>query len=101
MAKPVMPDHLLGVWKTPEPKFAGCKMEFRQGVLILGLKNGEDEYHAIKKIESARESGQPVRYTVHYVDAGGQDLWLKLLYDPSSGGTLQLKNRPEIWKRTD
>jgi len=60
----VVPDHLLGVWKTSEPKFAGCRIEFRQEVLILGLKSGEEEYHAIKKVESVEERDRPVRHTI-------------------------------------
>jgi hypothetical protein len=97
----VVPDHLLGVWKTSEPKFAGCKIEFRQGVLILGLKNGEEEHLAIKKIESVEERDRSVRHTVHYKDADGQKSKLTLLHSPPFDGTLQLKNSPEIWKKTD
>lgn len=97
----VVPDHLVGVWKTPEPKFAGCKIELRQRVLILGLKNGEEEHLAIKKIESVEERDQSVRHTVHYKDAEGQKCKLTLLYSPLFGGTLQLKNHSEIWKKTD
>ena len=97
----VVPDHLLGVWKTSEPKFSGCKIEFRQGVLILGLQNGEEAYCAIRKIESAEERGRPVRHTVHYKDAKGQKSKMTFLYSLPSGGALQLKNHPEIWKKTD
>jgi len=97
----VVPDRLLGEWKTSEPKFAGCKIEFHQGFLILGLKNGEERYHAIKKIESVEERDRPVRHTVHYKDAEGQKSKLTVLYSPLFDGTLQLKNQPEIWKRTD
>ena len=96
-----MPDHLLGVWKTPGPKFAGCTIGFRQGVLILGLKNGEEEYHDIKKIESVEERDRRVRHTVHYKDAEGQKSKLTVLYSPLFDGALQLKNHAEIWKRTD
>ncbi len=97
----VVPDHLLGVWKTSEPKFAGCKIEFRQGVLILGRQNGEEEHHAIKKIESGEERNRPVRHTVHYKDAEGQKSKMTFLYSPLFGEALQLKNHAEIWKRTD
>jgi hypothetical protein len=98
--EPVKLDHLYGVWKTSEPKFAGCKIEIRQGVLILGLKNGAEECHTIRKIESAEEDGPPVWYTIHYKDSEGQKSKLTFLYHPSFGGILQLKNRPEIWERT-
>ncbi len=97
----VVPHHLLGVWKTSEPRFAGCKIEFLERGLILGLKDGVDEYHAIKKIESVEERGRSVWYTIHSKDSEGQESKLSFLYDPLSGGTLRLKNHPEIWKRID
>jgi len=97
----VVPDHLLGVWKTSEPKFAGCKIEFRQEVLILGLKSGEEEYHAIKKVESVEERDRPVRHTIHYRDGEGRESKLTLLYSPPFDGAFQLKNHPETWEKTD
>ena len=99
--EPVVPGHLLGIWKTSEPRFAGCLMEFHRHELILGLKTGEMTHHAVKKIETLQEGGRHFLHTVYYADAEGQKLRLNLLYDPSCGGTLKLKNRPEIWKRAD
>ena len=98
--KTAVPEHLLGVWGTSEPKFAHCKIEFLQGHLILGLANGRDTYCRIDKITSVQESGQRVMYTIHYRDEGGSGSTLCFRYDPHSGGTLQLKNHSEIWERS-
>jgi hypothetical protein len=96
-----VPDQLLGVWKTSEPKYADCKIELLEQVLILKLATGVERNYGIDRIESDQETGRAVRYTVHYRDCEGRESRLKFLYDPSSGGTLKLKNHAEIWKKTD
>ena len=97
----VVPHHLLGVWRTSEPKFAGCKIEFRQGRLILGLATGEEERCRIEKVTSAKERDRKLMYTIHYRDSKGQKSTLSFLYDPLAGGTLQLKNHSETWERSE
>lgn len=96
----VVPAHLVGVWKTSEPKFAGCRIEFSEGGLILGLADGKEAWCRIERIESVEESGRRVEYTIRYRDEEGQKSELRFLYDPHSGGTLQLKNHSEIWARS-
>ena len=94
-----MPPHLLGVWQTSEPKFAGCWIEFSNGMLILGLRTGEEASYPINGIESKRLDGGSVMYTIHYKDYEKQKSKLSFEYDPASGGTLQLKNHSEVWER--
>jgi hypothetical protein len=96
-----VPQHLIGVWKTSEPRFANCQIEFIEGLVILGLMNGEEQYNSIQKVESVEESGRSVLYSFHYRDAEGRESKLTFLYEADSGGTIQLKNHTEIWKKTD
>lgn len=94
----IVPQHFRGVWKTSTPKFSDRYLKFTDHLLIFGVGNGEEVQYPIRKIEVLQLEGNKTLYTFHYVDSEGEKWTFILTYNPSFGGTIQLKNRAEIWK---
>jgi hypothetical protein len=95
----IVPQQLIGEWKTSVLKYTDRSMKFSEHTVIYGIGDGEEAAHTIDKIDSAQEDGTV--YTFYYRDAEGQKETLVLTYRPDSGGTLQLKNSKVIWKKVD
>jgi hypothetical protein len=95
----VVPEHLIGVWETPAPRYADRYMKFAGHTLTYGIGEGEEVTHEIEKIE-AEQGGGGTTYTFHYRDAEGEKWTLTVTYRPDAGGTLQIKHSEEIWEKT-
>lgn len=96
----IVPQHLIGEWKTSAPKYADRSMKFSEHTLIYGIGDGEEVARTIDKIKSKQGADGTV-YTFYYRDAEGQKETLILTYRPDSGGTLQIKNSAIIWEKVD
>ena len=94
----VVPQHLIGVWETPAPKYADRYMKFSEHTLIYGIGEGEEVSHEIEKIDTAQTDGGTL-YTFHYRDSEGEKWTLIFTYSPDTR-TIQMKNRDEIWEQT-
>lgn len=94
----IVPQYLIGEWKTSAPIYADRYMKFSEHTVIYGIGEGEEVTHTINKIDSKQGDGGTV-YTFYYRDAEGQKENLTVTYKPDSGGTLQIKNSVEIWKK--
>jgi hypothetical protein len=92
-----VPQHLVGMWKTSEPRFADRYMKFTNYSLALGIGDGKEALYSIQKIKVSKSEGNSLLYTFHYVDSENEKGKLAFIYDPSKR-TIQLKNRTEIWK---
>jgi hypothetical protein len=96
----IVPQHLLGEWKTAAPKYADRTLKFGERSVIFGIGEGEEVAHAIENI-SAEQGKNGKEYTFSYRDADGQKETLTVIYRPDSGGTLQIKNSEAMWKKAD
>jgi hypothetical protein len=94
----VVPQHLIGVWETPAPKYADRYMKFSEHTLTYGIGDGEEVSHEITKIGTEQTGGGKM-YTFHYRDSEGEKWTLIFTYSPDTG-TIKMKNSDEIWKRT-
>jgi hypothetical protein len=95
---PVVPQHLIGEWKTSAPGYADRYMKFTKDTLTYGIGDGEEISHWIYKIGS-EQSGQRIVYTFYYREAEGDKTILSFTYMPDAGGTIQLKNDNKIWEK--
>jgi hypothetical protein len=95
----VFPQHLIGLWKTSAPKYADNFMKISQRTVIYGLGNSEIVAYAIDRIDIKKGEEGTTVYTCYLVNAEGGKDTLTLTYRPNSGGTLQIKNSEEIWKK--
>lgn len=96
----IVPQHLIGEWKTSAPAYADRYMKFSEHTVIYGLGDGEEAAHTIDKIDSKQGDGGTV-YIFYYRDAEGQKDNLTVIYRLDSGGTLQIKNSEVIWRKID
>jgi hypothetical protein len=96
----IVPQHLRGEWKTSAPTYEDRYMKFSEHTLTYGIGDGNEVTHGIDKIKSVRSDGGTV-FTFYYRDAEGQKDKLTVIYNPASGGTLQIKNSVEIWNKAD
>ncbi|HXX53626.1 MAG TPA: hypothetical protein VEI28_03545 [Thermodesulfovibrionales bacterium] len=94
----VVPPHLIGVWATSAPKYAGRYLRITDHRLIYGLGEGEEVSHEIEKIDSEQGNGGKV-YTFHYRDSERKK-WTITLTFRSDAGSIQIKNIDGIWERT-
>lgn len=94
----VVPNDLVGKWKTSAPQYADRYMKFSEHTVIYGVGDGEEVSHTIDKIV-IKQSVDGIVYIFSYRDAEGEKETLTFTYRPDSGGTLQLKNSKEIWEK--
>lgn len=93
----IVPPHLIGVWITPAPQYEDRYLKITENTLTYGIGNGEKVSHNIEKIDVTQGSNETI-YSFHYKDAEGEKWTLTLTYRPE--GTIQLKNKNEIWVKS-
>jgi hypothetical protein len=96
----VVPKYLLGEWKTSAPTYEDRYIKFSERTVTYGIGDGEEVTHTIDKIKSKQGDGGTI-YTFYYRNAEDQKDHLTVTYRPDSGGTFQIKNSNEIWKKAD
>jgi hypothetical protein len=94
-----VPDLLIGTWQTSTAAHAGSTMEITKHHVVFASTRGADVRCRIVRFKTFLERSQTV-YQVSYQDPYKNEYQLYLLYDPIDGGTVKLKNQPElVWKR--
>jgi hypothetical protein len=95
--KITVPDELVGVWKTMEPKYTGTSFEFTEDKIIIGTVEGEKNSSVIKNIgrKDIRSEGI-ILYTIHYGNSEEENITLSILYDPANNGTIRFQNQDRI-----
>jgi hypothetical protein len=94
----VVPQHLIGVWETPAPRYASRYMKITGNTLIYGIGDGQEIAHEIKKIDTEQAGGGTL-YTFYYKDSEEYKWALTFTYSPDTR-TIQIKNSKELWKQT-
>jgi hypothetical protein len=95
----VVPQYLMGVWKTSAPQYADRYLKISEHTILFGIGDGQEVSHTIDKINKKQDDGKIV-YTFYYRDAEGEKETLTVIYRPDSGGTLQMKNSENIWEKS-
>jgi len=90
-----VPEHLLGVWTTPHPKYADRYFEIRNDTIIFGHGGENFELHALADIDQTQEE-KFILYTITHLNHDGQRLTFAFYYDPANGGVIRFKNQREI-----
>ena len=90
-----VPDNLLGVWKTSDPKYADRFVEIIKKAILFGTGGESFELHALADIENTRE-GKEIFYTITHINHHGQRYKFSFYYDPTNGGAIRFKNQKHI-----
>ena len=89
-----VPDDLIGVWKTSDPKYADRPFQLTRDTITFWTGGGESYTRAVVRVTKVREDGN-VLYTVFYVDpadAGRFEFRFAFYYD----GSIRWKNRQDM-----
>jgi hypothetical protein len=92
-----LPPHLVGVWRTSEPKYADRFVEISDHTVVFGTGGGTRTIHAISHVSFVDERGR-LLYTVWYWDGPPDDRvgqTLSFYYDPEPR-VIRLKNQQDI-----
>lgn len=95
-----VPPHLIGKWNTSDPRYRERYLKFEEGFLTFGTGKGQEVSHYIYDIKIEQHNRETV-YEFHYRDHEGEKWTLSFVYADDYGGILQIKNRSEIWKKSD
>ena len=99
-----IPDELLGVWQTSEPKYDGCFFKIgKNSIIFLNKYELSIDSNIISKTEIVPPEGeQHTLYTIYYYKEGEEEYQFSFYYYPEEGGSIYLKNQIEIkWQKTD
>jgi hypothetical protein len=93
-----IPPHLLGVWRTHEPRHDRNFIEIRKHEFVLGVAGQNLDVLVIEELETSRVGGHPV-YRLHYVaDEGYRDsLQLTWLEEEQA---IRIGSSAETWTRS-
>jgi hypothetical protein len=101
--KPI-PNELLGVWQTSEPKYDGCFFKIGENsIIFLNKYEPSIDSNIISKIEIVPPKGDKhTLYTIYYYKEGEEEYQFSFYYYPEEGGSILFKNQIEIkWQKTD
>ncbi|MFQ5988857.1 MAG: hypothetical protein ACE5K9_02965 [Candidatus Methylomirabilales bacterium] len=94
-----VPDDLLGVWKTSEPKYANRFFELKKDAVIFGTGKDNADTYPVDSIEKTRDE-EGLLYHIYYLNVQGQRYTFSIYYDATNHGVIRFKNQKHFtWKR--
>jgi len=98
-----IPEELLGVWETSDPRYAETYFEFGLNMLSFKDKEGNITDHMITSIKRKKTEGNNwLEYKIKYKNKETKEIEFSFYYDPTDKGSLRLKNQELIvWQRKE
>ncbi len=91
-----IPEELLGVWETSEPRYANCTFTLKQEMIIFSNPVSHLNVNFISNIEKFIETDR-ILFEIFYGDTGGGEYKLSLFYCKTpNGGEVRFRNQMEI-----
>jgi hypothetical protein len=91
----IVPDELVGVWKTLNAHYADRSFEITNTSIIFSTGDGQIDFYPIAAAEQARE-GEALLYTILYLNEARHEYRFTFYFEPSNGGVIRWKNKPDI-----
>ncbi len=96
-----LPDKLIGVWKTSEPRYSERFFELRKGIIVFGTGGDSISTYPITDVNKVVEKGKTL-FTIYYANKAGQEYQLSFYYEEANGGLIRFKNQKQIvWKKEE
>ena len=92
-----VPEHLIGIWKSTDARYATCYVEFSKKFVTFGTDNQSVRTHDIRKINSTPLQDNRIVYTFHYRDNEREKWQLIVTYNAHPEPTIRLKNLQGVW----
>ena len=94
-----VPDVLLGVWKTSEPKYADRFLELKKDAIIFGTGGDTFDHYPVEGVEQTSDEGG-LLYHIYYLNREGQRYTFSIYYDSKDHGVIRFKNQKTFtWTR--
>jgi hypothetical protein len=92
-----VPEELIGVWVTDDPKYVDHPFEIKKDTLIFeqGLGFFDFDVFPIGNLEKMDEDGNTL-YIIHYLLPAGRKFEFSFYYAATEGGVIRFKNQPEM-----
>ena len=92
-----VPEELIGVWVTDDPKYADHPFEIKKETLIFEQGQGYLDFDVfpIVNLEKTDADGNTL-YIIHYVLPAGRKFEFSFYYASAEGGVIRFKNQPEM-----
>jgi hypothetical protein len=87
-----IPDDLLGVWKTSEPKYVDLFFELKKDAIIFATGEKNTDTYSVASVEQARDE-EGLLYNIHYLNLEGQEYTFSIYYAPTNHGVIRFKNQ--------
>jgi hypothetical protein len=96
-----LPEELVGVWKTSNPKYADRYLSLTRATIIFGTSKGTIDLNFISNVEKTLQD-KAILYTVYFHRSEGEEDNVSFYYDPKNGGIIKFKNQTHIaWIKDD
>lgn len=96
-----VPQDLLGVWTTSEPKYADRFFELTKDAIIFGTGGDNFEVYSVESVERTRDE-EGLVYNIRYLNHVGQPYAFSIYYDPSNRGVIRFKHQKHFaWTREE
>jgi len=94
-----VPENLLGVWKTSEPRYANRFFKLTKDAITFGTGGDNVDTYPIASIERTRDE-EGLLYNIHYLIREGQQYTFSIYYDSTNHGVIHFKNQKHFtWTR--
>ena len=92
-----VPEELIGVWVTDDPKYADHPFEIKKETLIFEQGQGYLDFDVfpIVNLEKTDADGNTL-YIIHYVLPAGKKFEFSFYYASAEGGVIRFKNQHEM-----
>ena len=92
----IVPEELIGVWKTAETRYADRFFELKKNLVIFGIGGHNSTVHAVLNIETeeVHEEAKTL-YIFYYLSSEGQEYQFSFYYHPAQG-VIQFRNQEQF-----
>ncbi|MDA2925365.1 hypothetical protein MYX65_12095 [Acidobacteria bacterium AH-259-L09] len=92
----ILPEELIGVWKTAETRYADRFFELKRDLVIFGTGGDNSTAHAVLNIETEEvQEEAKTLYILYYVSSEGQKYQFSFYYHPAQG-VIQFRNQQQF-----
>ena len=92
-----VPEELIGVWVTDDPKYADHPFEIKKETLIFEQGQGYLDFDVFPIVGlEETDAGGNTLYVIHYVLPAGNKFEFSFYYASAEGGVIRFKNQPEM-----
>ena len=92
-----VPEELIGVWVTDDPKYLDHPFEIKRKTLIFEQGLGYFDFAVFPIVDLEKtDAGRDTLYIIYYLIPTGRKFEFSFYYAPTQGGVIRFENQPEM-----